>query len=152
MQSSANTVEQYISEISEDKVGYFEKVRKSIIENTPEWFEEVMNYGMIWYIVPHSIYPSWYHCDPKLPLPFIWLADQKNSITIYHMWIYADEELKNRFEDEYKKSCKYKLDMWKSCIRFKKFDDIPYELIGELCTKITVSKYIEMYEKNLKNN
>jgi hypothetical protein len=102
---------------------------------------------MLGYVVPHSIYPSGYHCDPKLPLPFINLASQKNFIALYHMGIYADKNLESWFVSEYPKHVKTKLDMGKSCIRFKKMDDIPFDFIGELATKVTVEDWILNYEK-----
>jgi hypothetical protein len=105
---------------------------------------------MLGYVIPHSIYPAGYHCDPKLPLPFMGLASQKSHIGFYHMGIYANDTLLNWFQDEYAKACKYKLDMGKSCIRFKKMDDIPFDLIGELVAKISVQDWISMYENNLK--
>jgi hypothetical protein len=105
---------------------------------------------MLSYVVPHSIYPAGYHCDPKLPLPFMALASQKSHIGFYHMGIYADDTLLNWFQDEYAKTCKYKLDMGKSCIRFKKMENIPFDLIGELVRKVSVQDWISMYENNLK--
>ena len=109
-----------------------------------------MGYGMLAYVVPQSIYPDGYHCNPKLPLPFINLASQKNFIALYHSGIYASKELYNWFLAAYPKHCKRKIDMGKSCIRFKNINDIPYDLIGELCAKITVAQWIEQYEKNIK--
>ena len=106
---------------------------------------------MIGYVVPHSIYPDGYHCDPKLPLPLMNLASQKNFIAVYNMAIYAKKEIYDWFVSEYPKHCKRKLDMGKSCIRFKYLDDIPYELIGELASKITVDEWINYYESAIKN-
>ena len=150
MQSSATTVSDYLLLCPENQKPYIENIRKVILENLPEWFVECMSYGMIGYVVPHSIYPAGYHCDPKLPLPFLWLAYQKNSINFYHMWIYADLWLSEWFIAEYPKHCSRKLDMGKSCIRFKKYEDIPYNLIGELCAKILVHQWISLYETSLK--
>ncbi len=110
-----------------------------------------MNYGMIGYVVPHSLYPGGYHCDPTLPLPFMALASQKNSINLYHMGIYADEDLLKWWEDEYAKADIGRLDMGKSCIRFKNLEKIPYTLIGELCKKITVREWIDSYESHFHN-
>ena len=101
---------------------------------------------MIGYVIPHSIYPKGYHCTPELPLPFLSIASQKNSVNIYHMGIYADEKLLKWFQEEFPKYSKKKLDMGKSCMRFKKPEDIPYELIGELASKITPEQWIERYE------
>lgn len=149
MQSKATTPEQYLSELPDDRKNAILKLRNILKENLPKGFEEVMSYGMLGYVVPHAIFPKGYHCDPKLPLPFINLASQKNFIALYHMGIYADKNLFDWFIAEYPKHVKTKLDMGKSCIRFKKVDDIPFELIGELATKISVQDWIAMYEKNL---
>jgi hypothetical protein len=147
MQSKATTPEQYLSELPEDRKEAMLKLRNAIKENLPQGFEEVISYGMLGYVVPHSIYPSGYHCNPKLPLPFINLASQKNFIALYHMGIYADKNLESWFVSEYPKHVKTKLDMGKSCIRFKKMDDIPFDFIGELAAKLTVEDWISNYEK-----
>ena len=147
MQSKATTPEQYLSELPEDRKEAMLKLRNAIKENLPQGFEEVISYGMLGYVVSHSIYPSGYHCDPKLPLPFINLASQKNFIALYHMGIYADKNLETWFVSEYPKHVKTKLDMGKSCIRFKKMDDIPFDFIGELATKVSVEDWILNYEK-----
>ena len=109
-----------------------------------------MSYGMIGYVIPHSIYPQGYHCTPKLPLPFLNIASQKNYVALYHMGIYADKDLLNWFTSAYKKISPRKLDMGKSCIRFKKQEDIPYELIAELVSKITPQDWIQSYENTIK--
>lgn len=150
MQSSATTVSDYVASLPEDRKEVIEKLRKTINDNLPEGFQERMNYGMIGYVVPHSIYPEWYHCNPKDPLPFAGLASQKNFVAFYHMGIYADPKLLDWWVSEYPKYCKRKLDMGKSCIRFKWLDDVPYELIGQLMRKITAQEWIERYEKVLK--
>lgn len=150
MQSKATTVDQYLKEVPADRQEAMNKLRKVILKNLPKGFKETMGYGMMGYCVPHSIYPAGYHCNPKDPLPFAGMASQKNSINFYHMGIYADPKLLKWFTDEYAKAGVGKLDMGKSCIRFKKPENIPYKLIGELCSKITVEKWIEVYEKNLK--
>ena len=147
MQSKATTPEQYLSELPEDRKVAMLKLRNAIKENLPQGFEEVISYGMLGYVVPHSIYPSGYHCDPKLPLPFINLASQKNFIALYHMGIYANKNLESWFVSEYPKHVKTKLDMGKSCIRFKKMDDIPFDFIGELAAKVSVEDWISNYEK-----
>ena len=147
MQSKATTPEQYLSELPEDRKEAILKLRNAIKENLPQGFEEVISYGMLGYVVPHSIYTSGYHCDPKLPLPFINLASQKNFIALYHMGIYANKNLESWFVSEYPKHVKSKLDMGKSCIRFKKVDDIPFDLIGELAAKVSVEDWISNYEK-----
>ncbi|MFC4740047.1 DUF1801 domain-containing protein [Flavobacterium ponti] len=150
MTSKATTPEQYIQELPEDRVEAITKLRKVINENLPKGFKEQMTYGMIGYVVPHSIYPAGYHCTPELPLPFMSFASQKNSVNFYHMGIYAKPELLNWFTTEFPKHCKAKLDMGKSCVRFKKMDQIPYDLIGELVQKMSVEDWINCYEANLK--
>lgn len=150
MQSKATTPDQYINELPEDRKIVMQKLRDVVLANLPKGFKEMMGYGMLGYSVPHEIYPNGYHCNPKDPLPFFAIASQKNTINIYHMAVYSDKNLYDWFVTEYPKHCKSKLDMGKSCVRFKKLDDIPYDLIGELCSKVTVEQWIEMYEKNLK--
>jgi len=151
MQSKATTTEQYLAELTEERKPIITKLRQIILDNLPEGFKEEMSYGMLRYVVPHSLYPSGYHCDPKLPLPFISLASQKAHIGFYHMGIYANEELLNWFTAEYEKTdIKVKLNMGKSCIRFKKEAHIPFELLGELVSKVTVHDWIETYESNIK--
>lgn len=150
MQSKATSPEQYLAELPEDRRIAMEKLRKVSTENLPKGFKEVMCYGMLGYVVPHEIYPNGYHCDPKTPLPFFSIASQKNSINIYHMVLYGDKKLHEWFVAEYPKHSKSKLDMGKSCVRFKKLDDIPYDLIGELLAKITPQEWIEMYENLLR--
>lgn len=145
------TVTDYLNNISEDKKSDFLKLRNCIIKNIPKGFEETMSYGMIGFVVPHKLYPAGYHCDPKLPLPFISIAAQKNFIALYHMGIYCEKNLLDWFVNEYPKHTNQKLDMGKSCIRFKKPDQIPYKLIEELVTKIDVKQWTELYEKNLKS-
>ncbi|GFD91303.1 hypothetical protein KUL156_34090 [Alteromonas sp. KUL156] len=150
MKYEAATVEEYISQVPEERQEVLQKLRKLIKENLPKGFEEGINYNMIGYYVPHSKYPDGYHCNPKLPLPFMNLASQKNSINLYHSGIYAKKELYDWFVTEYPKYSKRKLDMGKSCIRFKKLDDIPYKLITKLCTKMTVDEWISIYESVVK--
>jgi len=140
--------EEYILDLPEERQDIVQKIREVILENIPEGYEEVIQYKMLGYVVPHKIYPNGYHCDPNQPLPFINLASQKNYISLYHMGLYADEEMLNWFTSEYKERCKYKLDMGKSCIRFKRMNDIPYDLIGELVSKMTVGDWIDLYENN----
>jgi len=150
MQYKANSPEEYISQLPEDRQEVVSKLLKLMNDNLPKGFQEQMNYGMPGWVVPHSIYPDGYHCDPKLPLPFINIASQKNFVALYHSGIYASKKLYDWFVTAYPKHCKYKLDMGKSCVRFKKMNDIPYELIAELCTKMTVNDWISLYEKNIK--
>ncbi|WP_396155699.1 DUF1801 domain-containing protein [Flavobacterium macrobrachii] len=150
MQSTAKTPSEYVDSLPDERKNVIENIRKTILDNLPKGFEETISYGMLGYVVPHSIYPSGYHCDPKTPLPFISVASQKNFIAVYHIGIYADETLLNWFVAEYPKHCKTKLDMGKSCIRFKKVNDIPLDLLGQLVTKMTVQDWISLYENNLK--
>jgi uncharacterized protein YdhG (YjbR/CyaY superfamily) len=151
MQSKATTVDQYIAELPADRQKAVSELRKVIRKNLPKGFSEGMGYGMMGYSVPHSLYPAGYHCDPKLPLPFMGIASQKHFIAVYHMGVYVDPKLHKWFTDEYAKAGVGKLDMGKSCIRFKNPEKIPYKLIGELATKMTPQQWIEMYEKALKN-
>lgn len=146
MKSEAKTPDEYLAELPEDRKVAIQKLREVALKNLPTGFKEVISYGMLGYVVPHEIYPKGYHCTPKLPLPFFNVASQKNSINIYHMAIYADANLYNWFVEEYPKHSVAKLDMGKGCIRFKKIDAIPFELIGELLSKITPQQWIEMYE------
>ena len=150
MKKQANSPEVYISQLPEERQVIMAKLRKIILNNLPNGFEEVMIYGMIGYVVPHHLYPSGYHVDPKTPLPFLNIASQKNFIAVYHMGIYAKPELQKWFVSEYPKYCKRKLDMGKSCIRFKKMEEFPFELIGALVQKMTVEEWISLYEKNTK--
>jgi len=151
MQYKAETPEEYIDQLPSDRKGPVAKLRSVILKNIPKGFEETIGYGMIGFIVPHSIYPDGYHCTPNLPLPFMNIASQKNFIAVYNMGIYSKKEVYDWFITEYPKHSKRKLDMGKSCIRFKYLDDIPYELIGELASKITVDEWISYYESAIKN-
>ncbi|WP_299705388.1 DUF1801 domain-containing protein [uncultured Pontibacter sp.] len=150
MQSTAPTPELYIAELPEERQPIMTALREVILENLPEGFEEVMGYGMMGYAVPHTLYPAGYHCDPKQPLPFMSIASQKNHIVIYHMGMYANEDLLNWFKAEYPKHSKTKLDMGKSCIRFKKPEHVPLALIGELASKLPPQEWIEIYESVIK--
>ena len=151
MQSFAKTVNEYLNELPEERKEAFLKLRNSILNNLPKGFEEQMSYEMLGYVVPLSIYPDGYHCSPKLPLPFMNIASQKNFIALYHMGIYANPELLEWFTNEYPKYCNHKLDMGKGCIRFKKMDQIPFDLIAELAGKTTVEDWIECYETQIKS-
>ncbi|RNC91992.1 MAG: DUF1801 domain-containing protein [Allomuricauda sp.] len=150
MTIDAKTVDEYISKVPEDRTAAISKLRDTVKSNLPEGFEEGINYKMIGYYVPHSSYPDGYHCNPKDPLPFINIASQKNFVALYHSGIYADKKLLDWFVAEYPKYVKTKLDMGKSCIRFKKVAHIPYELIAELCQKMTVAEWVAIYEQNIK--
>jgi uncharacterized protein YdhG (YjbR/CyaY superfamily) len=150
MQSKAATPDAYLNELPKERKEVITKLRKTILDNLPQGFEECMNYGMLGYVVPHSIYPDGYHCDPSMPLPFIALASQKNHIGFYHMGIYSDPKLMEWFLSEYPKHITGKLDMGKSCIRFKNPNKIPFELLGELVSKMTVEEWIAHYEAAIK--
>ena len=151
MRYEANSPEDYISQLPEERKGPMTKLHNLIKDNMPEGLESGMGYGMPAYFVPKSIYPPGYHCKPFPPLPFINIASQKNFIALYHSGLYAKKELHDWFVVEYPKHSKYKLDMGKSCIRFKKVDHIPYDLIKELLGKMTVEEWISIYESNVKN-
>lgn len=149
MQSDASSVAQYMAELPADRQEAMEKLRKAVRKNIPKGFLETMNYGMIGYVVPHKLYPGGYHCDPAQPLPFMNLASQKNHIAVYHMGVYAMPKLNKWFVDAYAKTGMGKLDMGKSCIRFKNPAKIPFDLIGELASKLTVDEWIAYYEKEV---
>lgn len=150
MKAPGTTVEEILANIPEERKEAFNRLHQTIIENLPDGFEAAMSYGGLGYVVPHSLYPAGYHCKPSEPLPFAGLASQKNSINFYHMGIYADTKLYDWFVSEYPKHCKLKLDMGKSCIRFKKPDQIPFELMGQLMQKMTAEEWIMIYERMLK--
>ena len=144
------SVSTYLENVEVSKKEAFLKLRETIKNNIDSTFNEEINYGMIGYVVPHEVYPSGYHCDPKLPLPFLAIAAQKNFIALYHMGIYMEPTLLDWFVGEYPKHVKSKLDMGKSCIRFKKPQDIPFELIAELIKKMAANDWIKLYESKLK--
>ncbi len=150
MQSKSKTIEEYISELPENRQETILQLRQTILDNLPEGFSEVMNYGMPGYVVPHALYPAGYHCNPKDPLPFMGFASQKNYISFYHMGIYSDPELMQWFLTEFASLKKGKPDIGKSCIRFKKAEQIPFNLIGDLVGRITPTQWIVTYEKQLK--
>ncbi|MBK7132762.1 MAG: DUF1801 domain-containing protein [Bacteroidales bacterium] len=152
MQIFAKSPDDYVNQIPEERRKTVNELRKVIKANLPKGFVEEMSYGMIGFIVPFSIYPKGYHVTPKVPLPFMAVASQKNFIALYHMGIYGDEKLLKWFTEEYPKHSKTKLDMGKGCIRFKKPDQIPYKLIGELSSKISVQEWIATYESRYVNN
>ena len=150
MKSTINTIQEYLDSIPTERANIINKLRKILKSNLPKGFKEEMSYGMISFVVPHSLYPKGYHVNPKDPLPFINLASQKNYIAVYHMGIYQPDLLK-WFQEEYKLFSKKKLDMGKVCMRFKKDEDIPYEIIGNLSKKISVSDWISIYETSTKS-
>ena len=147
MQSKAKTVADYIDSLPSDRKKIIIEIRKTILKNLPKGFQEEMNYGMIGYVVPHKLYAEGYHCDPKMPLPFINVASQKSHIAVYHMGLYSSGTLLDWFQDEWKEYSSKKLDMGKACIRFKKPEDVPLDLIGELVSRLTPQQWIDIYEK-----
>lgn len=142
---ATDRVKEYIDKLPEDRKRAVTEIRKVINKNLPKGFSEGIAYGMIGWSVPHSLYPPGYHCDPTKPLMFICLASQKSHIGLYHMGIYAGP-LEDWFKKEWPKHSKKKLDMGKSCVRFKKFEDVPLDLIGELASKLTPQQWVEQYE------
>lgn len=150
MKSKALTVDLYISELPIERQDVMNKLRNAFLKNLPTGFKEEISYGMIGYVVPHTLYPAGYHCTPKLPLPFVNIASQKNFIAIYHLGLYADKKLLDWFVSEYAKHSTLKLDMGKSCIRFKKPETVPFQLIEELAKKISVENWINSYESIFK--
>ncbi len=152
MKIDAESPDEYVSKVPEERKEAFSRLRNTIRDHLPDGFEETINYGMIGYVVPHSTYPDGYHVDPTLPLPFINIASQKNFIALYHSGIYADKETEEWFRNEYATRVSTKLDMGKSCIRFKNPDKIPFDLIGELVEKITPEQWIALYENVVKDH
>src|SRR5262245_58301156 len=150
MQSRAKTPREYFEALPDARRKTMLELRKVIAKNLPKGFAEVMQYGMPGWVVPHSLYPAGYHCNPKDALPFLGIAAQKQYIAVYHMGLYADPVLLEWFKTEYAKQAKGKLDMGKSCIRFKKLEEIPMKLIGELAKKVTPKKWIAIYETTMK--
>jgi hypothetical protein len=150
MKTPGTTVEEILANIPEERKEAFTKLHQTIVDNLPKGFEPGISYGGLGYVIPHSLYPAGYHCKPSEPLPFAGLASQKNSINFYHMGIYSDPALMDWFLAEYPKHCSQKLDMGKSCIRFKKPEHIPYELMAQLMQKMTAEQWIALYERILK--
>ncbi len=149
MKAQGQTIQDILTNLPEDRLEPFNKLHEVIVKNLPKGFEPGISYGFLGYVVPHTLYPAGYHCKPEEPLPFTSIASQKGSINFYHMGLYADPKLLEWFVSEYPKHSKQKLDMGKSCVRFKKMEDIPYQLIGELMKKMSVKEWIALYEKNL---
>ena len=146
MKANGTTVKEILNNLPEDRAVPFNKLHEVIVKNIPKGFEAAISYGGLGYVIPHSLYPDGYHCKPSEPLPFAGIASQKDSINFYHMGIYADPKLLKWFVSEYPKHSKQKLDMGKSCVRFKKMEEIPYKLIGELMKKISAKDWIAKYE------
>jgi hypothetical protein len=145
MTSQARTVKEYLASLPEDRRRAISAVREVMLKSLPKGYEEGMQYGMISYYVPHRIFPAGYHCDPKQPLPYASLASQKNHMAVYLMCVYGDDGTRKWFEEEYRASGK-KLDMGQACVRFKKLDDLPLEVIGKAIARVPVDKYIARYE------
>ena len=145
-----SSVQEILANIPEERKEAFNKLHQTIVDNLPKGFEPGISYGMLGYVIPHELYPAGYHCKPSEPLPFASLASQKNSINFYHMGIYLDSALMEWFVAEFPKHSSQKLNMGKSCIRFKKWDQIPFELMGQLMQKMTAAQWIALYERNLK--
>lgn len=145
------TPKEYIASLPEDRRKIVSDMRRAIKKNLPKGFKEVMAYGMIGYVVPLSMYPAGYHCDTAKPLGFICLASTKGHIALHHMGMYGGTELLEWFQKEWPKHSNKKLDMGKACIRFKKPEDVPVKLIGELAAKMTPRQWIDAYEKALGN-
>ncbi len=145
MRSKAKTVGEYLAELPQDRREALQAVRTVVLKNLPKGYEEGIQHGMIGYFVPHSVYPPGYHCDPSQPLPFVGLASQKNYMTLSLMCVYADSEHESWFREAWAKSGK-KLDMGKSCVRFKRIDDLPLKVIGQTIKRVPVKKFIAHYE------
>ena len=141
-----NSIQEYLEALPEERRGPMEKLMKTVQKHIPRGFEKTIQYKMIGFVVPHALFPKGYHCDPKQPLPFVHIASQKNGIAVYHMGLYADKSLLHWFETRYRETVPGKLDMGKSCIHFKKTEQIPYGLIGELMEKMTVDDWVAKYE------
>jgi uncharacterized protein YdhG (YjbR/CyaY superfamily) len=150
MRIEADSVSAYLDALPDDRRAALTRLREVILEHLPDGFEETLLYHMPAYVVPHHIYPAGYHCNPSDPLPFINIASQKHFVAFYHMGLYADADLLAWFQAAYPRHVKTKLDMGKSCIRFKRLDQIPYELIGELVEKVSCDAWIRRYESAIK--
>ena len=149
MKAAGKTVKEILTNLPEDRAEQFNNLHDVIVKNLPKGFEAAISYGGLGYVVPHTLYPAGYHCKPSEPLPFAGIASQKNSINFYHMGIYSDPKLLKWFLAEYPKHSNHKLDMGKSCVRFKKFNEIPLKLIADLMKKMSAEQWIEIYENNL---
>jgi hypothetical protein len=148
MQSKAATVAEYLASLPADRRDAVEAVRRVILKNIDKGFQETMQYGMIGYSVPHSVFPAGYHCDPRQPLPFAGLASQKQHMSLYIMGIYMDSPRRDWFIKAWKDTGK-KLDMGAACIRFKKIEDVPLDVVAEAFKRMSLKGYVEVYEANL---
>ena len=149
MTSNAATVQEYLDGLAPDRREAIEAVREVVLKNLQPGFEEGMQYGMIGYYVPHSIYPPGYHCDKTQPLPFAHIASQKNHMAIYLMCIYGSPELNKWFVEAYEATGK-KLDMGKSCVRFKKLENLALDVVGEAIRRVSVDAFVSTYESAIK--
>ena len=150
MKANGTTVMDILSNIPSERAEHFNQLHDVIVKNLPNGFEAGISYGGLGYVIPHTLYPAGYHCKPIEPLPFAGISSQKNSINFYHMGMYSDPLLYEWFVTEYPKHSKQKLDIGKSCVRFKNLDEIPYKLIGELMRKMSAQEWINLYESKLK--
>ena len=150
MKIEANSVDEYMEAIPEERKDAMMRLRAVIVENLPPGFAETMQNNLPSFVVPRETYPPGYHTSPETPLPFISIASQKNFVAVYHMGVYSDPDTLEWFKEQYPKHSKRKLDMGKSCIRFKNLEHIPYDLIGELASKMSVADWIESYERSIK--
>ncbi len=150
MKVNGKTVQEILDNVPEDRAVPFNKLHDIIVKNLPKGFAPGISYGGLGYVIPHTRYPDGYHCKPSEPLPFAGIASQKGSINFYHMGMYSDPALLEWFVTEYPKHSNQKLDMGKSCVRFKKFEEIPYALLGELMTKMSAEEWIAKYEEERK--
>ena len=144
------TFDEYIATIPNERRDAFTKLIQAVRDNIDSKFSEAYLYGMIGWVISKDIYPAGYHADPSLPVSFLGLANQKHYIALYHMGLYADPDLLSWFADEYAKTGN-RLDMGKSCVRFKKMDMIPYQLIGELVSRMSLDDYLKLYTANTPN-
>ncbi len=150
MKAEGTTVSEILARIPADRAEAFHRLHEVIVANLPEGFEPAISYGGLGYVVPHALYPAGYHCKPSEPLPFAGIASQKHTINFYHMGLYSDPALLEWFVSEYPRHSTRKLDMGKSCVRFKHFNDIPFALIGELMRRMSAKDWIALYERQLK--
>ena len=150
MDENSSLIASYLNGVDDDKKVAFRLLYDTIVKNIPKGFEEQLSYGMIGFVVPYSIYPPGYHCNTKLPLPFVSIAAQKKCITLHNMGLYFDAINKNWFEPQFNNYSDYKIELGKGCIRFKKWDQLPIQLITDLIQKISIADYIALYERQLK--
>ena len=148
MQSKATTVAAYLKELPDDRRKAIKAIRKEIRAHLPKGYKEGMQYGGIGYFLPHSKYPSGYHCDPNEPLPFAGIASQKNHIGLYLFFVYTSPKLETAFRNDWLKA-KKKLDMGKSCVRFKKIEDVPLDVVGRAFAGVSKDEFVDFYEKSL---